>query len=215
MRLSILLTGLTALSAPALADIAPPPRAAAPAAAQILSCGGPFVKSATHASLVKHFGTKNVAWETVDGPEGSTYQVTAIYPKNPKMRLEAVWRDEEGRKDLLGVDVKSEETVWTGPGGVAMKMPIAEVERRNGKPFMLAGFQWDMWGWVLDWKGGNMPAAAEAAGCDNLSVRFEETADSSKAAGEGPYASNAKGMKRAKPVVTGFGVGFAYPEPAQ
>jgi hypothetical protein len=33
--------------------------------------------------------------------------------------------------------------------------------------------------------------------------------------GEGPYASNSKGMKKAKPVVAAFGVGFAYPDAAQ
>lgn len=214
MRILHILTLWAGLSAAAIADIAPPPAAKTPAVQQ-LSCTGPFTKAATHASLVKHFGAKNVAWETVDGPEGSTYQVTAIFPKDPAQRIEAVWRDEAGRKDLLGIDVKSEATLWTGPGGVKMKMPIAEVERRNGKAFMLAGFQWDMWGWVLDWKGGKLPQSAKAAGCDNYTVRFDETGDSSKAAGEGPYASNSKGMKRAKPVVTSFGVGFAYPEAAQ
>lgn len=203
-----------ALSVGAMADIAPPPKPV-PQTVQELSCKGPFTKAATHASLVKHFGAKNVGWETVDGPEGSTYQVTAIFPKDPAKRLEVVWRDEAARKDPLSIDVKSQSTLWTGPGGLAVKMPIAAVEKRNGKPFMLAGFQWDMWGWVLDWKGGKLPAAAKMAGCDSYTVRFNETGDSSKAVGEGPYTSNAKGMKRAKPVVDAFGVGFAYPEAAQ
>ncbi len=215
MRIGVCLVLLTASNAFADVIPIPPPPKAADAAIPQLSCREPFVKTATHASLVKHFGAKNVAWETVDGPEGSTYQVTAIHPKDPARRLEVVWRDEDARKDLLGIDVKSETTKWTGPGGVAMRMPIAEIERRNGKPFMLAGFQWDMWGWVRDWKGGKLPAAAKAAGCDNYTVRFDETGDSSKAAGEGPYASNSKGMKRAKPVVDSFGVGFAYPESPQ
>jgi hypothetical protein len=197
----------------AMADVAPPPPTAP--APQILSCKGPFTKAATHAGLVKHFGAKNAVWEIVDGPEGSTYGVTAIYPKDPKRRLEVVWRDEEGRKEPLSIDVKSETTAWTAPGGLTMGMPIAEVERRNGRPFELAGFQWDMWGWVLDWKNGKLPAAAKAAGCDNLTVRFEETGDSAAAAGDQAFASNSKGMKRAKPVVHSFGVGFAYPDAAQ
>jgi hypothetical protein len=212
MRATIVLLSLIAPNA--YADIAPPPPLKTQASKQ-LSCTGPFSKSATHASMVKHFGAKNVAWETVDGPEGSNYQVTAINPKNPKTRIEVVWRDEAGRKDPLSFDVKSEESLWTGPGGLAMKMSAAEVERRNGKPFMLAGFQWDMWGWVLDWKGGKLPLASKAAGCDSYTVRFDETGDSAGAMGEGPYASNSKGMKKAKPVVASFGVGFAYPEAAQ
>lgn len=214
MRMSVGLVGTFALCASAMADVVPPPKEKA-LTVPTLSCTGPFSKAATHASLVKHFGAKNVAWETVDGPEGSTYQVTAIYPKEPKRRLEVVWRDETGRKEPLGIDVKSEKTEWAGPGLVTMKMPIAEVERLNGKPFMLAGFQWDMWGWVLDWKDGNLPKLAKAAGCDSYTVRFDETGDSSGAMGEGPYASNSKGMKTAKPVVASFGVGFAYPDAAQ
>jgi hypothetical protein len=196
----------------ATADIVPP---RPPQTVSVLTCKGPFTKAATHAALVKHFGTKDAVWEIVDGPEGSTYGVTAIYPKDPKRRLEVVWRDEVGRKEPLSLDVKSENTAWTAPGGIAMKMPIAEVERHNGKPFMLMGYQWDMWGWVVDWKNGKLPGATKAAGCDNLTVRLEETGDSSKAAGEGPYASNSKGIKRAKPVVVSFGVGFAYPDAAQ
>jgi hypothetical protein len=215
MRGITCLLGLSVLSAAADADIAPPPPAAAAKIPPMLSCSAPFVKAATHASLAKHFGAKNVAWETVDGPEGSTYQVTAIYPKDLARRLEVVWRDEQGRKELLSIDVKNAESKWSGPGGIAMKMPIAEVERRNGKAFMLTGYQWDMWGWVLDWKGGKLPSAAKAQGCDNYTVRLEETGDSTKAAGEGPYASNSKGIKRAKPIVVSFGVGFAYPDAAQ
>jgi hypothetical protein len=214
MRAAMMAMAMAAMAAGAYADAAPPPQVPA-MTAQTLGCTGPFTRSATHASLVKHFGARNVAWETVDGPEGSTYQVTAIFPKDPKRRLEAVWRDEEGRKDLLSVDVKSEGTAWTGPAGVAMKMPIAEVERRNARPFALAGFQWDMWGWVLDWKDGKLPQAAKDLGCDTFTVRFEETGDASKAAGEGPFASNAKGMRRARPIVASFGVGFAYPDAAQ
>jgi hypothetical protein len=214
MRIGVFILSILS-SASAAADLAPPVPKGASSTIQRLSCSGPFLKTATHASLVKHFGAKNVAWEMVDGPEGSTYGVTAIFPKDPAKRLEVVWRDEEGRKELLSIDVKTEETVWTAPAGVTIKMPIAEVERRNGKPFLLMGFQWDMWGWVVDWKDGKLLKAAKDLGCDGFTVRFEETGDSSKAAGEGPYASNAKGMRRAKPVVTSFGVGFAYPAPAQ
>lgn len=187
----------------AFSDAAPEP----PAKRQ-LDCKGPFASAATHASLVKHFGASNVAWEMVDGPEGSTYPVTAIYPKDPKLRIEVVWSDENARKNILSVDVKSKKTLWVAPGGLTIGMPMAEVERRNGKPFELAGFQWDMWGWVLDWKNGKLPLAAEKLGCSNLTVRFDETGDSSKAMGEGPYASNTAGMRAAKPVVHSFGVGF-------
>jgi hypothetical protein len=216
MRLGLFAAAGLVLSAPAFADLLPPKPQAQPAAGDMtLSCTGPFVKTATHASLVKHFGAKNVAWETVDGPEGSTYQVTAIYPKDPKKRLEVMWRDEEGRKDLLGIDVKSESTMWNGPGGLKMKMPIAAVEKLNGKPFMMTGYEWDMWGQVVDWKGGKMPATAKTAGCDVVTVRLDATGDTSKVGGEGPYASNSKGIKKAKPVVESFGVGLAYPEAAQ
>jgi hypothetical protein len=218
MRLGLLAVAGIFVCAPAFADLVPPkpqPQAQTAAGDMVLSCTGPFVKTATHASLVKHFGAKNVAWETVDGPEGSTYQVTAIYPKEPKKRLEVIWRDEAGRKDLLGLDVKSENTMWTGPGGLKMKMPIAQVEKLNGKPFMLTGYEWDMWGQVVDWKNGKMPAVAKAAGCDVVTVRLDATGDTSTVGGEGPFASNSKGMKKAKPVVESFGVGIAYPEAAQ
>lgn len=220
MRLGLVAAASAALCVSATADLLPPKPQPQPDMMDAktdfkLSCTGPFAKTATHASLVKHFGAKNVAWESVPGPEGSTYQVTAIFPKDPKRRIEVTWRDEDGRKDLLSIDVDKAETMWTGPAGLKMKMPIAAVEKLNGKPFMLTGYQWDMWGQVVDWKGGKMPEAAKAAGCDVLTVRLDETGDSSKAMGEGPFASNSKGIKKAKPIVDRFGVGIAYPDAAQ
>ena len=33
--------------------------------------------------------------------------------------------------------------MWIGPGGIGNGMKLTDVEKLNGKPFKLAGFDWD------------------------------------------------------------------------
>ena len=204
------LTLLALLTAgPALAQTP----ATTPFAGDRLACAPPLGPKSTHAEIVAAFGKENVGFQQIYAAEGEKIGATVVYPKDPARRLELIWMDHKKRSGLASVRL-SEKTAWIAPNGVRRGMTIAEVEKLNGRPFTLSGFQWDYGGYVSDWKGGTLDAAVPG-GCV-VQVRFTLPDDApdgpaSKVAGDSDFSSADKNMRAVKPFVGTLG--FGYPEP--
>jgi hypothetical protein len=175
----------------------------------VLACTGPFAKSVTHASLVKTFGKRNVAFLEVGTGEGETAKASVIFPREKARRIEILWRNEKLRRDpaemRLGVDAQ-----WRTAQGIRRGTTLAEVEALNGRPFKLYGFGFDYGGTTLDWNGGSL--ATQAGGC-TLTLRFmmREGADNAGIYGEErSFMSDDPAMRKAAPVVDAMG--FRYGE---
>jgi hypothetical protein len=126
---------------------------AAAGAGEEFSCTGPFGRDASHAGLVKAFGAPNVSYEDVFRG-GDTMPMTVVFPRDRERRLTVHWLDEDGRRGLDFVVIRS--PAWT-VSGAAVGMPVAAVERLNGRPFKLADFLGsDHDGEVLNWQGGKL-----------------------------------------------------------
>lgn len=130
------------LASPALAQ----EKAHAPQPRYEIACRGQFGPKATHADLVKAYGAKNVTFEDVNRAEGDTAKATVIFPKDPKLRLEIEWFDEQKRARPSVITVFGENNRWTGPLGVKNGMTIQEIEKIAGKPFRINGFAFDVAG---------------------------------------------------------------------
>src|SRR5262249_62030773 len=78
---------------------------------------------------------------------------SVLYPKDAKRHLEVLWSNETSRSGTRLIVINGQST-WTGPKGLHLGLPIAAVEKLNGKPFQLAGFDQDNAGSVLDWQSG-------------------------------------------------------------
>lgn len=184
-----------------------------PAAADVrlvLECGAPFTPDATPATLAAVFGRENVIPETVDGPEGTQVNVTAIYPNDPARRIEVVFHNEEERTGLVLVRVQNPESLWTGPGGVRLGDGIAAVEAANGKPFKVMGFGWDYGGFVSDWDGGRLGDKDGCSTAARLLPQASEIADGIVGDGVTPQ-SNDPDVIKAEPKVTEIGINWAPP----
>jgi hypothetical protein len=196
-------------AAPAETSAAGVTPSAMPAAASprnlALNCVAPFTPDATAATLAAAFGKENVIPETIDGPEGEKLNVTAIYPNDPAKRIEVYFKDEEARTGLVWANVKSDKSVWSGPGGVKIGDPIESVEEANGGVFQISGFDWDYGGFVNDWKGGKLMETAP--GCRTV-LRFRRAADNRDMSiiGEGGRASDLPALRAAKPTIDEFGI---------
>jgi hypothetical protein len=164
--LPILTAGLLAV----LSSTAPAERAAP---ARALKCEGPFGRNATHADLVKAFGSSNVVDRDVEGVDGQPIKASVVYPNDPKSRLQVIWSDEKARRGPT-VMVK-EQSAWAAANGIRIGSDLAEVEKLNGKPFKLSGFDWDYGGHVRDWQGGAL-AKPLPGGCI-LAVEFVHPED--------------------------------------
>jgi hypothetical protein len=92
--------------------------------------------------------------------------------------------------------------------GITIGSSLAEVQKVNGKPFLVSGFDWDYGGFVADWKGG---ALSRMEGGCSVMMRFgKETGAPRNLSGDGVKASSDNAaLVKWGPVVTEIGIGFA------
>ncbi len=199
---------LAMLASPALAQPAPEP-----AKANVIFCAGPFAPDSSFAKLQQAFGPANVTTEQVDGAEGDKLVVTALFAKVKARRIEISWNDAKARKRINMVSL-GRAAQWVA-GGVRIGSTLAEVEALNGKPFTLAGFDWDYGGTVTDWQGGKLETLP--GGC-RLGVRFDADRQSpatarDKVMGDKDFTSTDSNMRASRPRV--YEIFLSYPnEPA-
>jgi hypothetical protein len=118
----------------------------------VLGCEGAFAKDTSQAKLVTAFGAKNVTFKEVDAAEGSKEKATVLFDDDPTRRIVVFWHDEKNRARPNMIRV-SAPSLWVGPGGIGNGMKLTDVEKLNGKPFKLAGFDWDGGGFVREITG--------------------------------------------------------------
>jgi len=201
---TLLLAGLGSALAQTATKPEEPPR---------LTCTGPFGADASHASITEIVGKENAIFTKVDGAEGEKVAATVLFPKNAQRRLELMWADDKKRRGLVNVRL-SEKSTWAAPNGLKVGMTLAEVEKANGRAFVLSGFDWDYGGYVTDWKGGAFDAPIKG-GC-KVQVRFTvpegaPEAAASEVSGDREIPSNDKNMRAVKPVIGTLSFGFPQP----
>ena len=200
---------------PPAAETAPPsaaPRAArhesAAAPAHTVACSGAFAKNSSHIRLAQFFGPQNLTYTEVAGAQNTKIQASVLYPKDPKRHLEVMWKNESSRANTSVISINGQST-WTGPKGLHLGMPIAAVEKLNGKPFQLAGFDQDNSGAALDWQGG---ALEKIPGGCNVSVRLAPDPkagdDARKEAGGATLMSTDAAVRAVKPIVAEILIGY-------
>ena len=163
-----------------------------------LACEGPFAKDSDHKRLVAAFGHANVIRKTIHDPEGAEVRASIVFPKDSVRRVVVLWFDEKNLRRPARIDLVGSS--WSGPKGLLIGSSIAAVERANGKPFTLYGFDWDYGGSTESWNGGalgNLPG-----GCAFAPI-FEPdytTSDEIQNAvsGDTPFASDSQAMRAAK-----------------
>lgn len=191
---------------PTAAKPAPKPAAAR---AQTLSCDGPFGKDTSQIRLAQTFGNDNVVFTTVDGPEGSKLNASVLFPKDPKRRVEVLWHEEDKRSRPSTIVINGSST-WVAPKGIRIGTPLAEIEKQNGKPFKLSGFDWDNGGAVTDWDGGALDSLP--GGC-RIGMRFAPDPKApkeprAKVVGDAEFASSDPNMRAVKPKVSELLIGY-------
>jgi hypothetical protein len=190
-----IIVGLLAFSS----SFAPAERAATPRA---ITCEGPFGRNTSHADLVKAFGSNNVVYQDIDGAEGEKIKASVLYPNDAKAKLEIIWDDEKARR---GPMIRArDQSAWASANGIRIGMAIADIEKMNGKPFTLSGFDWDYGGRVKDWRGGEL-AKPLPGGCI-VGVEFVHPEDSpeanlTKVSGDGDFLSDNADMRAVEPYV--------------
>ncbi len=184
----------------AVARPAPPPKPAEPA--RVVACGGNFAKNSSHLRLAQSYGVHNVEYTEVAGDEGSTLMASVLFPTDPKRRLEVLWDDDVQRSGTRMIVIDGQST-WSAQKGVHLGLPLAALEKLNGKPFKLMGFQQNGMAIVSDWNGGALGSLTD--GCKvGIQLKPDPKAPASAleaANGEREFASGDPAIRAAKPTV--------------
>jgi hypothetical protein len=161
-------------SAPGADAVAEPgavARASRSAKPNIVACSGVFARDSSHAKLASAFQSRNVAFTQVDASSGGKVMASVVYGKDPKRRLEVWWSKPASRSDTHLIVINGQSD-WIAPGELHLGLTLAELEKLNGKPFKLSGFDKDHVATLSDWNGGQLSALA--GGCKvGISLRAD------------------------------------------
>jgi hypothetical protein len=197
---SVATTTLILLASPAFAQTAPPQEGP-------ITCLSPIAPDDTERSLKQRFG-KDAVVQDLPGAEGEKYRGLVLFPKAKDRRIEVAFTDDKAmRASGLTLRDAGKTSLWS-VNGVTIGSSLADVQKANGKPFLVSGFEWDYGGLVTDWKGGALGRPLQG-GC-TVTIRFGKNAGAPKSLmGDGVKAAsdNATLVKWA-PVVTEIGVNF-------
>ena len=182
--------------------------------------------AATEGSLIRLLGAENARRDTIYTVEGQFEIGTTLF-KNTADQAQILWRDTRhfARPGTVLIrPARNEEnallpgaagivTQWATPGGLTPGMPLAAVEKLNGKPFSLYGFEWDYGGQTTGWNGGNL---AQKDNHTYLSLGFA-VPDNRAAAhrkqyesvlGDAEWMSDSPALQQLQPVVQTMTVSF-------
>jgi hypothetical protein len=169
----------------------------------VAKCEGPLGRNATRADVMKAFG-QNAVDERVDhdGAE-EKLRATVLYAQDPKRRLEIIWEDQRARRRPT-IRITGEST-WTTPHGIRLGMTLADIERLNGKPFRLYGYEWDLGGRTTNWQGGALGKPLPGGCRLRLSIGIDDESIKSphldKVSGDTEYLSSNPDIRALKPKV--------------
>jgi hypothetical protein len=187
-------------AAPAARKPAPGPRSVA--------CSGVFAKDSSHLKLAQSFEAKNIEFGAVPGPEGTSLNASILYGGDPKRRLEVLWQNEAARSDVSLIVITG-QSQWSAPKGLRLGLALAALEKLNGKPFKLSGFDQPDGGSVLDWQGGAL--AVLPGGCKvglRLAPDPKAPQGALAAAAGKEFLSTDAAMRAAKPVIAEIVLGY-------
>jgi len=159
--------------------------------------------SGSEADLAQAYGAANVGQATIDMGEGELVPGTVLFPADSLRRVHIIWKDSEGRRFPDVAIVRGYRSAWILPESVSLGTRLSDLERRNGRPFRLLGFGWDMEGLVTSWGGGRLDTALSGR------VKLYLAPDSAgraipeyvQAQGDSEYSSDAPAMRRLNPTV--------------
>jgi hypothetical protein len=178
--------------------------------ARVIACSGAFAKTASQDDLVKAFGQKNVVFTKVDGLAGSKLDATVVFPRDARQRIEVLWHEEPARRRPRAIVITGRST-WSAPKGARLGLTLATLERLNGKPFKISGFDQRNAASVLDWQGGtlaDLPGGCLVGMQLRLDVRAPPKARSEVTGGR-EFQSSDREIRAVRPRVNEIVLGYS------
>ena len=166
---------------------------------------GLITSSTTKSALSKLYDKANIKEIVVFSYEGIDIKGTEVIFDNTADNLTIEWYDDNLTPRVIRI--KNPNSNWKTKEGVGMSSTIKEVEKANGKPFTIYGYEIDAYlaGKVKNWNSGNL---------QGLSLQFKITKkltdeEYMEMIGDGGIMSNDPLLEKAGLQVGNISVGFA------
>jgi len=175
-----------------------------------ITCSSPVAPIDSARSLKRRYG-KEAAVEELAAGEGETYKGIALFPRTGDRRIEVSFAG-KAMNGVTGLSIRDvAKTSRWNIAGFSIGASLADVQKANGGPFLVAGFDWDYGGYVTDWKGGAL-ARLQPGSC-RVVVRFgmdEGPSTPERLLGDGvKVSSDDATLRKWGPTVVEIGVNFS------
>jgi hypothetical protein len=142
--------------------------------------------------IERAYGKDNLKLQKIPGAEGEEIDGAKLFADTDR-ELEIVW-DPDNEKKKVVFDIRVMGKAWKFENGIKSGMTVEEVEKINGKPFKIAGFEWDYGGYA-NFEGGKLEG--------KVSIRFSPTTENvpEYLSGDKQLSSADKKLRAAKPLV--------------
>lgn len=159
---------------------------------------GPITAYSSLSTLQALFGRDKVKDGKLPAAEGETVDGAKIKVGEGR-ELEVIWEFNAVGKRIAEVSLVG--NAWKLENGLRLGIGIEEVEKINGKPFTLSGFDWDYGGYAT---------FEDGALSQGLSVRFSPTEEhySLEIVGEKKVSSSNAALRAAHPLVVEITIRF-------
>lgn len=122
---------------------------------------GAITRASSEADLKRIYGARNVRRTQVSLGEGEYAPGTVIFAGDSSKIVKITWKDDRRRRFpqqifLTAATSAGFKSVWKTRHGIRLGTSLPELERLNGKPFLLSGFGWDYAGTIYSWEGGKL-----------------------------------------------------------
>ena len=173
------------------------------------SGSGPLTPEGSEVELRERYGPAAVDSARIELGEGETTPGTVLYPDDSLRRAEIVWKDTLSRRRPARVILRGAQSKWQVGQGISLGTSLRDLERLNGRPFVLAGFGWDYAGVITDWKGGALDSTLTGIKLylDPGSAQ-QQSAAYSQVLGDRDYSSDLPAMQQLNPRVAQIFVDF-------
>lgn len=146
----------------------------------------------TATDIERAYGKGSLKQQKIPGAEGEEIDGAKLFDGTDR-ELEIVW-DPDNEKTKIVFDIRVMGKAWKFENGLKSGMTVEEVEKINGKPFKIAGFEWDYGGYA-NFEGGKLDG--------KVSIRFSPTTENipEYLSGDKQLSSADKKLRAAKPLV--------------
>ena len=121
---------------------------------------GPIKADMSEAELIQIYGKTNIrSFNNIKpmrlfGEHAKSQTETRLFPNNPEKRISILWHDIKENKSPRHFNFRGSKSLWKTSHGITIGLTLRELEKKNGKAFIVSGFDWDQGGKILSWKNG-------------------------------------------------------------